>query len=199
MTAADVVAFTAAFNGLRVLFPLRADRAEVEQLQRLYFRALARFSIERVEAGAETWTASGTRFPKPAEWVRAIPSEDRALSRLHVLDEPEATEHRRAAARYYEGEPCACFDCQQAGVTHRLLRYVPMQDEHGCEMRGLLDGRPVVRGYWAHGADLAAFYEARDAFTAEEDAWKGRKSRWFGGREATRWTTANAAPSAASR
>jgi hypothetical protein len=175
MTSADAVAFAAAFNALRVVFPLRADKAEVEHLQRLYFRALSRFPIERVEIAVETLTASGTRFPKPAEWVRAVPLD--GSRGLRPLDDSEAAEHRAALATFYQGDPCYCVLCQHAGVTHRMRRYVPMRDDDGSEVRGLLDGRPVTRGYWAHGVELREYYEARDAFASLSARSAGRTPR----------------------
>ena len=142
MTTADVVAFTAAFNALRVVFPLRADKAEVERLQRVYFRALSRFPIERVEIAAETWQSTGTRFPKPAEWARAV---RRRLAQSGSLD--ETSKNIRPTATF-TGEPCAawvastraCMDASYCRCARGQARYAVAR-------------APVTRG-WAHGVEL---------------------------------------------
>jgi len=174
MTAGDVDAFTTVFASLRAIFPLRADKAELGQLQRLYFRALDRFTIDQVEAAVEALTATATHFPKPAEWIKAVPRE---TSTLPPLEPDQAAEHRRAIALRYEDEPCGCFVCRQAGVSHRFLRFVAVLDDDGRDVRALLDGRPVTRGYWAHGDELRRYYEARDAFFALAERFKGKTPR----------------------
>lgn len=175
MTERDEAAFTATFQRLRAIFPLRADTAELTQIARLYFRVLARWPIESVEAGADAWMSSGTRFPKPGEWVQAIPHSN--VLALRALSDDEAAEHRRAVARKYEDEPCRCFLCQQASVTHRMLRYVPDEDINGRDLRGTLDGKSVVRGHWAHGEELARWYVARDAYFALKQTVKPKTMR----------------------
>jgi hypothetical protein len=162
MTPADVDAFTETFNRLRAVFPLRADKAELNHIVRLYFRALERFAIEDVDAGADAWTNQGTRFPKPAEWIAAVPRN--GVRRYPELSDDEAAEHRAAIAAQYVGDPCTCYDCRQAGVTHRLLRHVPLEGADGKDLLGILDGRVVTRGHWLHGEELARWYEARDAY-----------------------------------
>lgn len=165
MQAHDVTAFTALFERVRTVFPLRVSPRELEQAIGAYFQAFARYPLSAVEAGADRWLASGERFPKPAQWISVMPRQV-GVTGLTDLGPAEAAEHRDAIARGYQGDPCSCPACQRAEVTHRFLRYVPDVDRDGRDLRGLLDGKAVVRGHWAHGEELARWYAARDRFFA---------------------------------
>jgi hypothetical protein len=113
--------------------------------------------------------ASCRTFPKPAEWLQALPVPPAAAAHAdtRVMGTPERLEYVRAEALRYEDAPCGCLLCQEAAVTHRPLRFVP------DEILGVLDkaldtvrNRIVVTGHWAHGEELARWYVARDAFFA---------------------------------
>jgi hypothetical protein len=160
----ELLAFTATFQRVRTVFPLRADRGELAHVIDAYFRALSRFSLEEVTDAAERLITTAERFPKPVEWVRAIPKV--AGAHIPLLSPDEAVEHRDAIARHYQGDPCRCHMCQQADVTHRFLRYVPDEDADGRDLKGILDGKIVARGHWAHGHELQRWYEARDRYFA---------------------------------
>jgi len=163
MTDADAIAFSELFNGLRGVFFLRAEKAEVEQLVRTYFRALSDFTIESVEAGAKEWLVTGTKFPKPAEWRRAIP---RGKAMFDELSPADAREYFRALAKRFEDDPCNCVSCRLASVSHRMIRFVPEYDENGNDVRVRIGEQVITRGHWAHGDELAAFYRARDEYMA---------------------------------
>jgi hypothetical protein len=164
MHASDDIAFAAIFSKLRGIFPLRGDHAEIQQVAASYFRVLMRCPLRAVEAGADAWIERGTRFPKPAEWLGAVPRQ--AGVGLLTMPEDAAAEYQRAAGLFYEDEPCSCHLCQKAGVSHRMLRYVPEQDRDGNDAKMKLGDKVVVRGHWAHGDELKRWYAARDAFLA---------------------------------
>jgi hypothetical protein len=171
MHASDDVSFAAVFSKLRGIFPLRGDHAEIRQIAESYFRVLMRFPLKAVEAGADAWIEKGERFPKPAEWLASIPRGPK-LADVLPMTEDDAREHQRAADLHYEDEPCPCHLCQKAGVSHRMLRYVPECDRDGRDMRMRIGDRVVVRGHWAHGDELKRWYAARDSFLAlKERVW----------------------------
>lgn len=164
MTDHDSQAFGVLFLKLRNVFNMRSDKADVREAMGVYFGVLRRYPLPTVEAGADAWIEKGTRFPKPAEWLNAIPKAARAG--VLVMSEVEAREHRHAMDLHYQDEPCACHLCKTAGVSHRFLRYVPDTDEDDRDVRMELDGKTVARGHWAHGLELQRWYAARDAFYA---------------------------------
>lgn len=165
MDAADEVSFGATFLKLRNVFNLRGDKADVRQAMQAYFRVLRGYPLAMVEAGAEAWLTRGERFPKPAEWLGAIPRQSASAGLLTMPDD-EAAEYQRAASLFYEDEPCGCHLCKQAGVSHRMLRFVPEQDRDGGDAKMKIGDKVVVRGHWAHGEELKRWYAARDAFLA---------------------------------
>lgn len=168
MTDADLAAFAALFENLRRVFALRASAAELTQIQGLYFKAFRRYALDQVQAGADAWLARGAKFPKPHDWIHAIPREAQGgVVGPSPVPKDEVADLREAIRLGFVGDPCGCFLCQRAGVSHRFLRHVPLEDEHGRAVRAVLDDRPVTRGRWIHGEELRAWYAARDAFDAE--------------------------------
>lgn len=165
MLATDEQAFGVIFLQLRgVLAPFKADRAEIRQVIPAYFTVLRPWPLQAVRAGADHCAARLTRFPRPAEWIDAIPKA-RAAGLLPITDEQRA-EYYDARDRGYDGDPCACYQCQQAGVSHRLLRYVPDYDEYDRDVRRADGDKIITLGHWAHGDELARWYAARDRFFA---------------------------------
>jgi hypothetical protein len=164
MTDAEMFAFMAVFNDLRRVFPLRGDAHEIQQTAAAYFKAMRRFPLDAVAAGAEAWIAHGTKWPKPTEWIASIPRRGPAKPSLVALTAAERDEYARAEALHYDDAPCRCDACREAGVDHRLVRFVPDLDTTGRDCRALDGDRVVTRGHWAHGAELAEYYRARDAF-----------------------------------
>jgi hypothetical protein len=172
----ELYAFMEVFRDLLSVFPKRGmDDDEIGTLSKAYFSALRRFSIPDVRAGAEAWTRRGKFFPKPAEWMEVIPRRRQDAVELVPLAPSEAAEYFDAERRKWEGEPCSCRRCQEAGVTHRLLRYAPETDDEDRDLRGLIGERIVTRGRWLHGEELRRFYDVRDSFTAQLQAFIGRK------------------------
>lgn len=169
MIEGDAGAFMLAFHDLRLVFPLRGDPHELQQVGLAYFKAMRRFPLSAVMAGSEVWLANGKRFPKPAEWIESIPPRPKAASLVPLL-ELEAVAYQRAETLGYEDEPCHCDDCRAAGVDHRFLRFVPDLDDDDRDVKGLIGDRVVTRGHWAHGIELARWYTAREAFWNRCDA-----------------------------
>ena len=175
MTDQDVTVFGATFLKLRNVFNMRGDKADVRQAMETYFKVLRSYPLRLVEAGADAWLTRGARFPKPAEWLDAIPKS--CAAGLPVMPDDDAREYLQARAWNWDGAPCACQDCRQADVTHRLLRYVPDVDADERDVRMHLGDKVVVRGHWAHGWELAGYYRARDAFLALQAQYAGKIPR----------------------
>lgn len=176
MRIEDGLAFAAVFSKLRKIFPLRGDQAELRAVADSYFQVLMRFPLRAVEAGADAWIEKGERFPKPVEWLKAIPHKQTASTCL-PMQEPDAGEHRRAVSLFYEDEPCGCHECKRAEVSHRMLRYVPEEDRDGQDAKMMLDGKVVIKGHWAHGDELKSWYAARDQFLGLKDQFAGKLPR----------------------
>lgn len=169
MTELDRVTFDRAFRRVCGAFRLKVKEGELEELSRTYFRILETAPLEDVLAAAKNCLATCHKFPKPAEWLQALPVPPAAASRadLRVMGTTEREEYARAEGLRYEGAPCGCLLCQEAEITYRPLRFVP------DEILDVLDkafdtvrNREVITGHWAHGEELARWYVARDAFYA---------------------------------
>lgn len=163
MIDADLTEFNQVFEDVRRVFPLRSDELETRQLVTAYFAALRRFPLSRVRDGAESCIAFGKRFPRPVEWRDAIP-EPGAGAQLPELTVLEASDYAAAERRGFEGEPCGCLACREAGVEHRFTRFVPDEDRDGQIVKARIGDRVVTRGHWAHGFELHRWYLARDRF-----------------------------------
>lgn len=163
MTETELFPFMDSFRGLARVFPLRGDDHEITQVGASYFRAMRRFDLRAVQAGAEVWLQKGERFPKPAQWIESIPPRTVVIE-LQTLAEADAREYQRAESLKYEDAPCLCSSCQQASMTEKPLRFVPTLDRHGLEMHALIGERIVTTGHWAHGEELARYYAAKNAF-----------------------------------
>jgi hypothetical protein len=167
MTEADFGTFDRAFRRVVGAFRLKVKPGEVEELTRTYFRILDA-PLDDVLAAGKTCLATSRKFPKPAEWLAALPAAPvAARADLRVMGTPERLEYARAEGLRYEDVPCGCLLCQEADVTDRPLRFVP------DEVLGVFDkaidtarNRTVVTGHWAHGAELVRWYAARDLFFA---------------------------------
>ncbi|HLX21656.1 MAG TPA: hypothetical protein VKR23_16035 [Gaiellaceae bacterium] len=164
MVDQDFDAFAVEAARVATIFRFRASPIELKQITQAYFKAFKGRPLPVVVAGAEAWIEKGGRFPKPAEWIAAMP-------RAGVLDRPlmgkaEAAEWTRAERLRWEDLPCACVACLAAGID-RPLRFVPEVDEDGRD-RHVVDpsGRLVTSGHWAHGVELLVWYAAKDAFYA---------------------------------
>lgn len=176
MTSSELAAFAEIFNGLaRILMVRRFEDGERERTLSDYFKALRGFPLEGVRGAAETLAQRAKHFPKPVEWIEAIPRVD------HYADVPfmarhEASEHRRAHVMGYEDEPCSCQSCRQAEVSHLPLRFVPEFDSDDRPMLVKdMDGKRVVTaGHWAHGQELRRWYDAKARCFSMADGFQKR-------------------------
>lgn len=162
MIDTEVFAFNTVFQSVQRVFPLRGDEYEIRDVSAAYFRAMRRYPLRAVQDGAEAWILKGKRFPKPAEWIESIPRQKPAVE-LTALSEDEARAYLRAEAMRYEDAPCSCEACSTAGVTDKPLRFVP--DVNG--VKALIGERDVTVGRWAHGAELARWYAAKNKFWSD--------------------------------
>lgn len=154
----DVSSFVDIFRQLRQIFPLRGEAAELDQMERSYFKLLRRFGLAQVMGGARRWMEVGKRFPKPAEWIESLPA--RISAEVPAMNEAEALVYRRAEALYWQDEPCACAECLEAGVDQKPVRFVP----EARIVRDPAGNRLVTAGHWAHGWELFRCYEAQAEF-----------------------------------
>jgi hypothetical protein len=169
MTELDFGTFDRAFGRVFGAFRLKVKPEDRDELSRTYFRVLAAAPLEDVLAAGKTCLTTSRRFPKVAEWVAALPTPPVAAvtADLRVMATDEREAYARAEALRYRDEPCACWQCEAAGMTGYALRFVP-DDVHGTLDRAIdtVRNRIVVTGHWAHGDELARWYVARDAFFA---------------------------------
>jgi hypothetical protein len=161
MTDSEMFQFLDVFNTLTKVFPFRADGDEARDIGRAYFKTLRKFPLELVKIGADNCIASMEKFPKPAEWVKHIPKRLPGPE-LAPLNTAESLEWRDAEQRGYEGDPCRCRDCHEAGVSDKPTRFVPNDPDE----RAMLGDRVILRGHWIHADDLRRWYAAKDAFWA---------------------------------
>jgi hypothetical protein len=176
MKPVDVIEFSEVFYDLaRVLVLRKMDDGERGQVLSAYFKALGGFDLAVVKAGADALAIRAKHFPTPAEWVDAMPRRSAHPANVRVMFEQKAQTWRAAEAVYWERDPCACELCVAAGVDWKPGRFVPEFDGYDCERKVFDQGRQrtVTAGHWAHGEELAGYYEARGAYLAAADAMKG--------------------------
>lgn len=180
MTSYDLAAFTEIFDNVaRVLISRRMDDAERSQTLSAYFKALRAYSIESVKGGAEAVLATAKHFPKPVEWIEAMPRRSGQPADVPVLFENEARIWRAAEAAFWEQDPCPCTLCVAANVDWKPLRFVPEFDEFDRERKVFDQGRNrvVTAGHWAHGVELAGYYRARGEYLSMADSLRGTVRR----------------------
>lgn len=178
MTDAEIFPFMATMRDVVRVFPIRGGEDDVQQLGAAYFKALRRYPLALVQAGAERVIERNKHFPKPAEWLDAIPratSSGDAPEELSAFDRDEWLAAERGR---WEQAPCRCSECRAAGVTERMQRFVPMVDAAGGDVRGLIGERIVTRGRWIHGHDLARWYAAKEEFWALFRATVAKKAMY---------------------
>ncbi len=175
MNQTDAFAFMDTFRSLTRVFPVRGTEDEIRDMGASYFKTMMRYPLASVRDGAEVVMARLKRFPKPAEWIECIPRQ-RVRPELPKMTPLEIAEHVDAEEKFYEGDPCGCAACREAGVDHRFIRFVPEFDRNDQEIRALLYEREVVRGHWAHGVELAGYYRAKEAFWAKFHAVLEKKA-----------------------
>ena len=163
MSDAEVFQFNDVFKGLSRVFPKRLQEHELQQMSGEYFRAMKHFTLTQVKAGADAWRQRGKFFPKPVEWMESIPRGREAV-KLPMLSDEEARDYRRAESLRYEDRPCSCAACRAASVSDRPLRFVPTVNGDGTERQARIGDRTVIAGHWAHGQELARWYQAKADF-----------------------------------
>ncbi len=176
MTSYDLAAFTETFDNLaRVLISRRMDDTERSQMLSAYFKALRAYDLAAVKGGAEVVLATAKHFPKPVEWIEAMPRRSGQPADVPVLFENEARTWRAAEASFWEKDPCSCSLCKAANVDWKPLRFVPEFDEYDRERKVFDQGRNriVTAGHWAHGVELAGYYRARGEYLSMADSLRG--------------------------
>lgn len=163
MSDAEIFQFMSTFKSLTRVFPLRGDGHSIDDMGASYFKALRRFELPQIQAGADRCVQQLKRFPRPAEWIDMIPRRESAPDLLAMTNE-QAHEYRRAEALRYEDKPCGCRACKDAEMTEKPLRFVPEISSDGSDRKVRLDDRIVVAGHWAHGQELARWYDAKASF-----------------------------------
>lgn len=166
MTDSEMFPFMDVFRNLQRVFPKRLDQHDQQQMGASYFKALQKFPLGRVAAGADAWVSRGKFFPKPAEWIDAMPRLHLPAADVAVMSDQDAREYARAEQMRYEDTPCRCHECVFAHVSDKPLRFVPEVSADGSDLkvRDPLRDRIVTAGHWAHGPELARWYHARADF-----------------------------------
>jgi hypothetical protein len=171
--------FQRAFTRLAGLFRLRLHGQALDDLTRSYFKILSEHDLTAVFDGAKAVIEKQRTFPKPIEWLRAIPTRRLGLPTVTVPDmtDEDANAWTRAHDLRWEDAPCACVLCQRAGVSDKPLRFVPeyTDDDHERRVRNVRLDRVVTAGHWAHGTELAGYYRGREEFYTRFHATLGRK------------------------
>lgn len=174
MTERELVVFLETFRSLARVFPRRGEADDLQQLGASYFTALRPYPLAQVQAGAEVCLQGSRYFPKPAEWIAAMPRSAPAADGP-TLTRAEAETYADAERRSYEREPCRCAACVAAGVDWKPQRFVPevTADDRDRTVRDPIRDRIVTAGHWAHGVELAGYYRAKGTFYAQYHAALG--------------------------
>lgn len=185
MESSDFGTFARALGRVSGAFQMRWKAGQLEELTRTYFRCLEPWPIADVVAAGKGCIQTLKHFPKAAEWIDGLQTQAAQRQATHapawrVMTEDERSTQASATARRYHDPPCACPACVAAGVAERPIRFVPTL-VNGTEERVQWPGRQdtTVAGHWAHGAELARYYAAKEACLA---AWP-RKFRYLVPRE----------------
>lgn len=167
MTELDYVTFAEAFKRVISAHRLKLKPAEADELTRTYFRLLAEFEIDAVLAAGKVCLGKYRSFPKAADWLLELgPTTRRTCPEdLRHMSTAELDEFEAAARLRYQDHPCLCSNCCRAGVDDKPVRFVPsiVGDDYERAFNPR-HGRVELAGHWAHGAELARWYLARDAF-----------------------------------
>jgi hypothetical protein len=169
MTPDDRESFGAIVQRLALAFGRKVPEAR----QQIYFEALQPYPLRSVLEAAGRLRDNGTTFPTIAAWRALLgPVPAARTSDVRWMSADEASAYLAAERQGYEDASCFCDACRHAEITHRPLRFVPEFDVDDREVRvfcGPLN-KAVVAGHWAHGAELARWYAAREGFFAHKAA-----------------------------
>lgn len=166
----DFDAFVQEFARLAAAFErYKLSPTELRQKADVYFHALKRFPLSEVVAKADTWLMAEKAMPKPVEWATT------KVRRPEVLPGPmapdAAAEWQAAERAGWEGDPCHCRECVEAGVNEKPIRFVPDETPDGRDPKRMIGNRIVTQGRWIHGWDLHRWYHARAQFYNDFYAW----------------------------
>src|SRR5438477_5589125 len=98
---------------------MRVSKDEEPELIRSYFRVLDRANLEDVLYAGKQCLERCRQFPKPAEWLAALPTRSprSAVGDVHVMSDTDITEQAYAESIRHEQPPCPCVACVTAGVS----------------------------------------------------------------------------------
>lgn len=155
----ELPAFQVLLKRLLVTTGKRVDAGDWNPLLQSYFKAFSNLSLADLERGADAWIAKETKFPKPAEWRKAIPVQRHTLPEM---SEAESALYLEAERQCWEREPCQCGPCRAAGVDWKPQRFVPNDREQPVQHPKTK--LTTLAGHWAHGAELQRWYHARGIY-----------------------------------
>jgi hypothetical protein len=172
MVDIDLPNFMATFTRVwRALDRYKQPPAEVNEIAGAYFQAMKPFTLRQVEDGAELCIQRLKRFPRPVEWIELIPKRQAVSATVEALTADDADDWLNAERLRWEGRPCTCRSCVEAGVTDKPIRFVPEFDENDRDVKVRIGERVVTRGHWAHGDELRRWYVARDECMTKWRKW----------------------------
>jgi hypothetical protein len=175
LTEDDYDVFDRTFRRIVTAFRLKLSPVDLTQLARVYFQVLESATLDQVLHAAKVCLEQHKRFPTAADWRAQIetPRAGPAVADHRWMTPAEIDDLAYAAAVAYAAPPCGCDACTTAGVSDRPLRFVPTVED-GIESRAFNSSRNRVEvlGHWAHGAELARWYAARDRFFALAHGFK---------------------------
>jgi len=169
MTELDFATFATAFARMLSAYRVKLKPVQADELARTYYRVLDAYELDAVLAAGRACLGRCKRFPVVADWLDALGPATHAPAPQDArqMSATEVDEQEHAARLGYNDEPCACMPCVRAGVSARSLRFVPTELPDGYERAfNARSGRVELVGHWAHGAELARWYVARDKFFA---------------------------------
>lgn len=172
MTDLDRSTFDRACRRLYGAYRLKLKAEEQEELTQTYFRVLEGFPLDVVLNAGKVLLQQHKRMPSASEWFAACATSkgDTVVGpdnvRRMTVDEQQQWWY--AERNRYRDDPCSCFLCQQAGVTDKPLRFVPTELDAEAFETAFNPRREQVQivGHWAHGDELARWYDTRGKFFA---------------------------------
>lgn len=126
------------------------------------FRLLQRYDFVDVARAADVWAQGHKFFPTAADWIASVRTVPKGEPLLQMSSD-EAAENIHAERLHCVSDPCCCRECTEAGVTDLPIRFVPNEDRFGEYEKRVIESREVLRGHWAHGRELARWYQAKTA------------------------------------
>ena len=162
--------FDRAFRRVYGVYRLKLSDDDVDALSRTYFRLLAHAALDDVLAAGKACLTTCKTFPKPVDWLHALPPTASPVplsADLRVLGTAERDDYARAEGLRYRGHAVRLWRVfsgrrERSPVAVRARRGRRVLDRAIDAVRN----RVVVTGHWAHGPELGRWYDARAAFYA---------------------------------